>query len=107
MYVPFHPYLWEQKIIFYITTPLDVIAAPIYMMLAIVYAILQILVLPLMAVILIMTAIWLPMFFMILFCGKLSRSIPLLRPLSFLIAFPFLMAGRFWISLSPVPTPAD
>lgn len=107
MYSQFHPYLWEQKLIFYITTPIDLIAAPIYMVLAVVYSLLAILVLPLMILILAMTVIWLPMFLMILLCGKLSRSIPILRPLSFIIALPFLIVGRFWVALEPLPSPAD
>ena len=98
---------WEQKIIFYITTPIQALASILYLVLTPVYVVLAILRLPLMIVTLAMTVVWLPALAVILLCAKVSRSAPALRPLSFALALPFIVLGHFLVSLEPIINPSD
>lgn len=107
MYVPDPPICWEQKVIFYITTPIQAVVAIMYLLLTPLYAFLAIFKLPLMALTLLMTAVWIPIVGVILGCGKVSRAFPALRPISFLVAFPFLVVGHILVTLEPLPTPGD
>src|ERR1035438_2820667 len=98
---------WEQKTIFFITTPIQVVASILYRVLLPIYVVLAVLRLPLMVLTLAMSLVWLPALGVILLCGKLSRSAPALRPLSFALALPFLIFGHFLVSLEPVMVPSD
>jgi hypothetical protein len=98
---------WEQKAIFFITTPIQAVASILYLVLTPVYIVLAIPRFPLMALTLAMSVAWLPALGVILLCGKFSRSAPAFRPLSFALALPFLVFGHFLVSLEPVIHPDD
>jgi hypothetical protein len=107
MYIHEHPMCWEQKALFYITTPIQAVASLVYLILTPVYMVLGILNLPLMILTLAMSAVWLPILGAILLFGKISRRLPSLRPISFLLALPFLVVGHFFVSLEPIVVPGD
>ena len=98
---------WEQKIIFYVTTPIQAVASILYLVLTPVYVVLAILRLPLMFVTISMTVVWLPALAVILLCAKTSRAAPALRPLSFALALPFIVLGHLLVCLEPVIYPDD
>ena len=107
MYVPEPPTCWEQKVIFYVTTPIQAVVAIAYLFLTPLYVLLAILRLPLIMLTLLMSVVWLPIVGVIFGCGKVSRTFPALRLPSFLVALPFLIFGHILVSLEPLPTPGD
>lgn len=69
--------------------------------------VLEIFKLPLLFVLFVMNLFWIFSFgFITLFC-KMSMSVPFLRPVSFVLALPFLLFGDIIITLSPAPSIAD
>lgn len=107
MYIHEHPTCWEQKVLFYVTTPLQAVAAFIYLVLTPLYVVLGILNLPLQILVLAMTVVWLPILGAILLFGAISRKFSSFRPMSFLFAFPFLLVGHFFVSLEPIVVLGD
>jgi hypothetical protein len=107
MYIHEYPTCWEQKALFYITTPLQAVASVVYLILTPIYMVLGILTLPLMALTFAMSIVWLPILGAILLFAKISRKFPPLRPASFILALPFLVVGHFYVSLEPIMVPGD
>jgi len=56
---------------------------------------------------LVMSLVWLVLVGIIAFFAKISRGAPVLRPVSFVIALPFLLVGDFLVTISPIPSPGD
>ena len=102
-----YPILWEQKAFLYINTPLRVVGTALMFILTPVYGIMQLLILPLMLLVLALSLIWIVLLGVIMFFAKVSKSIPSLRILSFVLALPFLLLGDFLVTISPAPTPSD
>ena len=98
---------WEQRVIFFITTPIQLIASIIYLILTPIFVVCGILRLPMLVITLAMTVLWLPALGVILLCSKISQSRSALRPASFALALPFLIFGHFLVSLEPIIVRSD
>jgi len=107
LYVPEYPTCWEQKVLFYVTTPLQAVASVVYLVLTPLYMVLGVLNLPLQVLVLAMTVVWLPILGAILLFGTVSRKFSAFRPVSFLLAFPFLVIGHFFVCLEPIAVSGD
>jgi hypothetical protein len=103
----FHPIYWEQKAIFYLFTPVQAVMVVVYLVLTPIYLIFSMLRLPMTVLTLAMSVVWFPLMLVIVGCGKASRRMNAIRPLSFIAAFPFLLIGHMLVSLEPVLVPGD
>ena len=54
-----------------------------------------------------MNLIWLLLVGVIMFFSKISRRMPVLRPVSSVLALPFVLVADFLVTISPIPTPYD
>jgi len=98
---------WEHKVLLTIALPINFIGIAVNLVLKPIYMVLSMLVLPLVAVIIMFTVVWLILMAIIWPFCKLSLSVPILRPLSFICALPFLIIGYIIVTISPVPSPSD
>lgn len=99
--------LWEQKAFMFINKPFRLIGTLMMFVLTPIYSLMQILILPLMLLIIIISIVWLILIGIIILFSKISRGMPIFRPISFIVALPFLLFADFIITLSPAPTPND
>jgi hypothetical protein len=102
-----YPEFWEQRAFLVINTPFRMIGTALMFVLSPIYALMQLLRLPLMLWLLVMSLVWLVLVGIIAFFAKISRGAPVLRPVSFVIALPFLLVGDFLVTISPIPSPGD
>ena len=87
--------------------PFYLLGIPVGIVLRPVYMLLGRLVLPLLLVVAALSAVWAFLAGLIyLFC-RVSQTLPVLRPVSFVLALPFLLAALIVVTLAPVPSPAD
>lgn len=102
-----YPVMWEQKAFLFINTPFRLLGTLMMFVLTPVYGLMQLLVLPLLLLVMVMSVVWLVLVGVIMFFSKISRGTPALRPISFIVALPFLLVADFLVTVSPVPTPND
>lgn len=102
-----YPVLWEQKAFLFINTPFRLLGTLMMFLLTPVYGLMQLLQLPLMLLLMVMNVVWLAMVGTIMLFSKISRGMAALRPISFVVALPFLLIADFLVTVSPTPTPND
>ena len=102
-----NPECWEQATFMVINTPFRLIATVLNIPLSIIWFLCKLLVLPLLLVLLVFNILWAILMAIILAFSGISKSAPPLRPISFILALPFLLIGDFIVTISPLPTPAD
>lgn len=90
-----------------VTAVIKFILSPIGFLLRIVYIPCQILIVPLMLLLFLFSLAWLVCLGVIMGCGAVARSCWLLRPVVFLLAFPFVVVGATLIVIAPMPSPAS
>ena len=98
---------WEQKVFLLINTPLRFVSLAVKFVLEPIYRVMKFLWLPLLLLLMAMNLIWLLLVGVIMFFSKISRTMPMLRPVSFVLALPFLLVADFLVTISPIPTPND
>lgn len=102
-----YPVYWEQKAFLAINTPFRLVGTALMFVLTPVYLLMQVLKLPLLLLLMAFNLVWVALIGVILALAKLSKGVPALRPISFVIALPFLLVGDFLVTISPVPMPSD
>jgi hypothetical protein len=102
-----HPIFWEQKAFLVINTPFRLVGTALLFVLTPVYLLMQALKLPLLLLLMVFNLVWVVLVGSIMALAKLSKGVPSLRPVSFVIALPFLLVGDFLVTISPAPMPSD
>ena len=102
-----HPVFWEQKTFLVINTPLRFVSLTLKFVLGPIHPLMKFLRLPLLLLLMGMNLIWLLLVGVIMFFSKISRRMPVLRPVSSVLALPFLLVADFLVTISPIPTPYD
>jgi hypothetical protein len=102
-----YPICWEQKAFLFINTPFRLAGTVLMFALTPVYLLMQSLKLPLLLLLMVFNLVWVVLVGSIIALAKLSNGVPALRPVSFVIALPFLLAGDFLVTISPAPMPSD
>lgn len=102
-----HPVFWEQKAFLVINILLRFVSLPLKFVLEPIYRLMKFLRLPLLLLLKGMNLIWLLLVGVIMFFSNISRRMSVLRPVSFVLALPFLLVADFLVTISPIPTPDD
>ena len=98
---------WEQKAFLLINTPLRFVSLAVKFVFEPIYRLMKLLWLPLLLLLMAMNLIWLLLVGVIMIFSKISRSMPMLQPVSFVLALPFLLVADFLVTISPIPTQND
>ena len=88
--------MWESDLFEVINLPFRMVSTLLFLVLTPIYVVFQFLVLPLLIILFGLSLIWAVVMFIILGCSKVSMKYKVLRPISFLIALPFLLVGDFF-----------
>ena len=97
------PVCWEQRVFALMSMPLDVALIGILVILRPIYWVFIITKVPMLLLLMIMSLIWMPCALFISLFAMFSRRFLWIRPLSFVLILPFLIAAYVVVSLSPVP----
>ena len=102
-----YPIYWEQKAFMVINTPFRLVGTVAMFLLTPIYLVMQALKLPLLLLLMAFNLVWVVLVGTVMALAKLSKGVPGLRPVSFVIALPFLLIGDFLVTISPAPMPSD
>jgi hypothetical protein len=102
-----YPICWEQKAFLIVNIPFRLVGTVLMFLLTPVYLLMQALKLPMLLLLMVFNLVWLVVVGSILALAKLSKGVPVLRPVVFAIALPFLLIGDFLVTISPAPMPSD
>ncbi len=98
---------WEQIAFAAVNLPFSLITMLLGFVLWIPFHLMILLVLPFMLFTLLGSVVWMVCLGVILGLSCLTERAPLLRPLSFLLALPFMILAHNLNGLTPAPTPGD
>jgi hypothetical protein len=98
---------WEQIAFAAVNLPFSLVTMVLGLVLWIPFHIMILLVLPFMLFTLLGSIIWMVCLGIILGLSWLTERAPFLRPISFLLALPFMMLAHNLNGLTPAPTPGD
>ncbi len=98
---------WEQVAFSVVNLPFALATTILGFVLWIPFRLMIFLVFPFVIFALASSAIWICCFGVMLGLSFVAERVPLLRPITFVLALPFLILAHSLISLTPAPTPDD